>query len=149
MITKEDFIKKYGDNLNLYQFKKACLIEQSIDWDDFAGAQCVDLIRFYWHCVLKLDKQPAGVVGAKDFYLYPDKVLVDNFIKIRNDKDTIPKSGDIVIWDATSKNKYGHIGIVLEADIRSMKVLEQNYIKNIIGIRTDNYANCLGFLRKK
>jgi len=139
--------------MNLEEYKDYALEKESIDYDGHFNAQCVDLIRDCLDKVLNL-KQPYGQgQTAKDWWFNYGKIpeLYDQFEKIPNLKDTVPQAGDIVIWNAHEKNGWcGHIAIVIEgATIKELPVLEQNYIKHKIGIRVDNYQNCLGFLRRK
>jgi len=141
--------------MTLNEFKRFASEQRSLDYDGQYGAQCVDLIRVYLDKVfgVKPSEQPRPGLYAKDWYLNFDKTpgLCSNFEKIPNLKDTIPQAGDIVIWNAHDKNGgCGHIAIVLEgANVKELPVLEQNYVPFKVGLRTDNYYNCLGFLRRK
>jgi len=135
--------------MTLNDFKYYALTKESLDWDGYHGAQCVDLIRFYiddvLHCV-----QPKMGKDAVDFWFgfNDDPFLKTNFIKVPNEKDTVPFSGDIAVWNRHPKNNNcGHIGIVLNADLFEMEILEQNFTPRQVGVRKDKYQNCLGFLR--
>lgn len=124
----------------------------ALDYDDVYGEQCVDLFRFYVMSVIGLKQQPAGVRGAKDFYLnyYADPIIRANFVLIDNYPAFIPQQGDVAFWDATPKNPYGHVAIETgNADVKEHEVIEQNYIKNKLGFRWDNYNSYLGVLRPK
>jgi len=139
--------------MNLGEFKSYALDKGSIDYDGKFGSQCVDLVREYIKKVFPSFQQPYGKPGAKDWYFdyERDPYLSEQFDKVVNLPDTIPQAGDIVIWNAHPKNGgFGHIAIVLEgATYNSLPILEQNYIPYKVGTRTDNYQNCLGFLRAK
>jgi hypothetical protein len=63
-------------------------------------------------------------------------------------KNWIP--GDILIWDATEKNQYGHVAIFLAYLGSGLLVFEQNGITQAgaeIQVRTRD--NMLGYLRKR
>ncbi|MDR2663191.1 MAG: CHAP domain-containing protein, partial [Treponema sp.] len=102
--------------------------EQKAVFDGTFGAQCVDEARFYFREVCGLEKQPAGVIGARDFYLHfeKDPLLVKNFAKIPNTPEFVPSPGDLVIWDKSSRNRYGHIAVFVRGDVRSFDSFDQN-----------------------
>ena len=64
---------------------------------------------------------------------------------------TIPKTGDVAVFNC---GKYGHVGIVVSANIKSMVVFNQNYPHgtNIdpATLTTFNYTapKCIGFIRR-
>jgi hypothetical protein len=123
-----------------------------LDYDGRFGCQCVDLARYYFAEVCGLVRQPAGVVGAKDFYRKFDKdpVLAANFTKIPNTPEFVPEPGDIVIWDGTKGNLYGHIAIFVHGDVRAFDSFDQNLPTGApCGIVHHTYNNVLGFLRPK
>jgi surface antigen len=104
------------------------------------GAQCMDLIRFY----------------LKDFNLpqLPKGNAVDQwrdtqgYARIKNTIQAVPQPGDIVIWNKTRSNPYGHIAVVVEANWFYMTVLEQNNPLNApVQVNKRSYFNCLGWLR--
>lgn len=124
---------------------------KKVDWDGAYGGQCVDLFRQYVNDVLSL-KQPKGVVGAKDFWTNyeTDPILKDNFTKIPNTPTGVPQEGDVMIWDAWSSNKYGHIAIYIKGDVNKFISLDQNYpTLNKVTETEHNYTNpkVLGWLR--
>jgi hypothetical protein len=121
-----------------------------LDWDGAFGAQCVDLARFYFAEVCGLGRQPAGVTGAKDFFLGFDRdpVLKENFVKIPNTPDFIPSLGDVVIWRGTIGNPYGHVAVFVNGGVLSFDSFEQNFPAGApCGIVHHTYSNVLGFLR--
>jgi hypothetical protein len=105
---------------------KAKYLGKKVDYDLAYNSQCVDLIRFYWKEVFNIS-QPKGVTGAKDFWnnYETDPNLKNNFDKILNTPNAVPKTGDIVIWSG-SYGKYGHIAICDQADVNSLTCLSQN-----------------------
>lgn len=89
-----------------------------------------------------------AVEGAKDLFLnykkMPEEVKYLKIVKT-------PFVGDVVVFDATSANKYGHVGIIVgSVSNETFLVFEQDGFKQDgakIGIR--DKSNILGYLRKK
>lgn len=151
-MKKDEWLDLHPLVMTLQQFEANAMVAESLDFDGFYDSQCTDLFRFYCLSVLHLRDQPAGVRGACDFFVnyHVDPCLRANFIQIENTPDFVPLPGDVAFWSATPKNSYGHVAIEIgPADVKEHTVLEQNYIKNKIGIRSDNYNSYLGVLRPK
>jgi hypothetical protein len=122
---------------------------KSVDVDGNYGSQCVDLFRQYVKDVLGF-AQPKPVVGAKDFWFgYDlDDNLNDNFKKIANTPEGVPQKGDIILWNKTTTNPYGHVAIFLEGDANSFTSLDQNW-KGVQLVKkvSHSYVGVLGWLR--
>ena len=129
----DEFINKY--------------INTKVDFDNAFGAQCVDLFRRYCKDVLNIPHTGA-VEGAKDIFLNYDKLpLEQKYFKKYSTNN--PKPTDVIIWNETKTNKYGHIAIVVSS-LSNNKVLvfEQDGFKQDgakLVIRTTE--NMLGVLR--
>ena len=129
----DEFINKY--------------INTKVDFDNAFGAQCVDLFRQYCKDVLNIPHTGA-VESAKDIFLNYDKLpLEQKYFKKYSTNN--PKPADIIIWNETKTNKYGHIAIVVSS-LGNNKVLvfEQDGFKQNgakLSIRTTE--NMLGVLR--
>lgn len=132
--------------VNKYNGKK-------VDFDGVFGAQCVDLVRQYWKEVDEIPEHTGSCSttgGAKDLFLDYDKMPLEKkyFKKIPRNKSFV--SGDVVIWDSTETNKYGHVAIYLGKLNDSLIVFEQDGFKQDgakVNVRNEN--NLLGALRKK
>ena len=137
-MTLEEFVKKY--------------IGKKIDYDGVYGSQCVDLFRQYVQDVFLIAEHTgtcASSGGAKDLFLDYNKMPIEKkyFIRSRQ-KNWI--QGDILIWDGTETNKYGHVAIYLGKVNNSFIVFEQDGFKQDgakINIRSRE--NLLGYLRKR
>ena len=122
-------------------------INTKVDFDNAFGAQCVDLFRQYCKDVLNIPHTGA-VEGAKDIFLNYDKLpLEQKYFKKYSTNN--PKPADVIIWNETKTNKYGHIAIVVSS-LSNNKVLvfEQDGFKQDgakLAIRTTE--NILGVLR--
>lgn len=93
---------------------------KKVDFDGTSGAQCVDLYRQYCKDVLEIPQTPAlGVEGgAKDIW--------EKHGSLKQSKDSFAV-GDVLIYDATPSNKYGHVCILVALlDTNTFVVLEQN-----------------------
>jgi len=132
--------------VNKYNGKK-------VDFDGVFGAQCVDLVRKYWDEGLEIPEHTGACSttgGAKDLFLDYDKMPLEKkyFKKIPKNKTFVP--GDVVIWDSTEKNPYGHVAIYLGKLNESFIVFEQNGFEQTgAKITVRNKNNLLGALRKK
>lgn len=138
-MTLEEFVNKYNG--------------KPVDYDGVYGAQCVDLARQYWKEKegIKEHTGPCATTGgAKDLFLDYDKMPLEKkyFTRI---KTKSPKPSDVVIWDSTDKNEFGHVAICLGLlGTDTVIVFEQNGFKQDgakVNIRSKK--NMLGVLRKK
>lgn len=106
--------------INTYLGKK-------VDYDNSNGCQCTDLYRQYLKDVLNVPQTPAlgADGGARDIFdkhgvlkATPDSALADY------------SRGDILIWDRTKTNKYGHVAILVAVyNTKYFIVLEQDGFK--------------------
>ena len=93
---------------------------KKVDWDKAHGYQCVDLFRQYCKDVLNVEQCPK-VEGAKD--------LINNSGKLKVAHDSYAP-GDVLVYDATKSNSYGHVCILagmLDSD--TFIVFEQDGFK--------------------
>lgn len=133
-MTLDEFVKNYEG--------------KQVDFDKSFGSQCVDLFRQYSKEVLGIKEHTGTVEGAKDLYLnFSSMPLMCKYFQ----KVYTAHKGDIVIFNASNSNKYGHVAIVLYATNKSLVVFEQNGFNQSKGsyINIWNYDRVLGFLRRK
>lgn len=137
--------------MNLEEFVKKYL-GKKVDFDNVYGAQCVDLFRQYSKECLGISEHTGSCStsgGAKDLFLDYPKMEKEKKYFTRETKKAMVQ-GDILIWNETETNKYGHVAIYLGKLNNSLIVFEQDGFKQDgakINIRSKN--NLLGFLRKK
>lgn len=137
LISFSQFIAKYAG--------------KKIDWDNAYQGQCVDLFRQYNHEVLGIP-QPKGVVGAADFWANytTDPVLNTHFTKIVNTPEFIPQKGDVMVWNKRAGGGFGHIAVVVTANIDSFTSFDQNWrALNVCELTKHDYTNVYGVLRPK
>lgn len=137
-MTLEEFVKVYNG--------------RKVDYDGVYGPQCVDLFRQYVWDVLGIKEHTGSCAssgGAKDLFLDYDKMPIEKKYFIRS-KQKNWVQGDVLIWDKTGTNKYGHIAIYLGKINNTFIVFEQDGFKQDgakINIR--GRENLLGYLRKR
>lgn len=131
---------KLNEFVNKYLNKK-------VDFDGYYGYQCVDLFRQYCKDVLNIP-HTGGVDGAKDLMLKYDSLPLEKkyFIAM---KTRYAKYGDVVVYGATEKNRYGHVAIVISMiDDCTHLVLEQDgFAQNGVKLVERKNDNVIGILR--
>ena len=112
-----------------------------LDYDGAYGAQCVDLIAYYY----KYLGQSKYVKGNGCDYV--SNALPDGWIRIKNTADFVPEPGDIAVW-GTELSAYGHVAIILSADVHSFVSMDQNWPRGSAckGV-THNYNKFWGVIR--
>lgn len=137
-MTLEEFVNKYNG--------------KKVDYDGVYGAQCVDLARQYWkekEGIKEHTGSCATTGGAKDLYLDYNKMPLEKKYFTRSSTKS-PKAGDVVIWDSTETNKFGHVAICLGLLGDSVIVFEQDGFKQDgAKVNVRSKKNMLGVLRKK
>ena len=121
---------------------------KNVDYDGAYGFQCVDLFRQYVKEVLDVPEHTGTVNGAKDLFLNFDKMPK---MKKYFDKVYPPKPGDIVVFNRTEKNPYGHVAIVVHATNKAVVTFEQDGYRPMKGCYINVWQPefILGFLRGK
>ena len=137
-MTLEEFVNKYNG--------------KKVDYDGVYGPQCVDLARQYWkekECIKEHTGSCQTTGGAKDLYLDYNKMPIEKKYFTRS-STKLPRRGDVVIWDSTETNKYGHVAICLGLLGNSVIVFEQDGFKQDgAKVNVRSKKNLLGVLRKK
>lgn len=133
----EEFVKVYNG--------------RKVDYDNYAGPQCVDLPRQYWKdvCGIKERLEPCSTSGgAKDLFLDYDKMPKEKKYLKRGTRGFV--AGDVLVWNSNPNNKYGHVAIMLGKCGNSLIVFEQDgFKKDGAKINIKSKDNLLGYLRKK
>ncbi|WP_240472217.1 CHAP domain-containing protein [Mangrovimonas xylaniphaga] len=91
--------------------------------------QCVEFVKRYYYQHLH-HKMPDSYGHAKDFF---NKSLQDgqknkrrNLIQYSNSSITKPKTDDLLVFDATLYNPYGHVAIISKVKENSVEIIQQN-----------------------
>lgn len=135
---------------------KSTYIGKKFDYDGKYGYQCVDLAKLWSKEGWNLKPGAVGHTGsAKDVFIYSDSMLSSKEVqRIKNQPKLAPPQGAIIVFNSTSKNKYGHIAVVDKSDLKNVIVLEQNGStgngsgegNDAIRLKTYDYSNVLGWL---
>lgn len=137
-MTLEEFVKKWNG--------KKC------DFDGAYGCQCVDLFRQYCREVLVIPEHTGSCStsgGAKDLYLDYSRMPKEKKYFSRSSMKNY-REGDVLVWNSTETNKYGHVAVFVSKLGESLLVFEQDGFKQDgakLNIRSKE--NILGYLRRK
>ena len=121
---------------------------KALDRDGAYGAQCMDLYNQYQQEVMEI--KPRGASYAKYVWTTYDS---NNFEKIINTPNFVPRLGDVAVWIADKSNEYlGHVSICTgKGDVNSFESFDQNWeYKQYCRYVWHNYYNGFaGVLRPK
>lgn len=112
--------------------------------------ECLSLVKWYIKKCFGIDPPPSGTNSAYGYWSNFPNPLGTVFEKVKNEVNTIPKSGWIAIWKPWDGNPYGHIDVVLEgADKNQFPGLDQNWGGRQAQVVKHDYDNVVGFLKPK
>ena len=137
---------------NFDSFIKAHL-GKAMDYDGVAGAQCVDLAKYYLDEIF--DIKPGAWGDAHCYYDNFNSIppLKQNFTRIANTPNFVPKKGDIAVWKSSlSSGGWGHIAICSgEGDTKYFYSYDQNWTGNHDTCKKikHDYNSFAGVLRPK
>lgn len=105
---------------------------QPLDYDGAYGAQCVDLICFYYRCLGQTS--PGGY--AKE---YRTNALPSGWQRLQGVQ---PQKGDILVYNPSAKNEAGHVAIY-ESDYSTwhQNYADRQYVVNVTNVRYNNFDN--------
>ena len=91
--------------------------------------QCVEFVKRYYYEHYN-HKMPNSYGNAKDFY---NKTLTDgsmnkdrNLIQYSNPSSDRPAIGDLIVFDGTLFNRYGHVAIISKVQEKGIEIIQQN-----------------------
>ncbi len=91
--------------------------------------QCVEFVKRYYYEFYH-HKMPDSYGNAKDFF---DPSVKDGFMSTKRDltqytnpSKTKPRIGDLLVFDATVGNPYGHVAIVSQVIAGGVELIQQN-----------------------
>ena len=105
---------------------------QPLDYDGAYGAQCVDLICYYYRCLGQTS--PGGY--AKE---YRTNALPSGWQRLQGVQ---PQKGDILVYNPSAKNEAGHVAIY-ESDYSTwhQNYADRQYVVNVTNVRYNNFDN--------
>ena len=123
---------------------------RNIDFDGFFGYTCVDLVRQYFQEVWKIPQpEPTGDAGAAAFYVKHGSrpIQARHLDLITYNPRMVPPDGAVIVFRGTETNRFGHIGICVNADERGINLFEQDgFRQSPAAIRRWDYGRVLGWL---
>lgn len=91
--------------------------------------QCVEFVKRYYYYHYK-HKMPDSYGDAKDFY---NGKIADgtinkrrNLLQYSNPSKTKPKVGDLIIFDGSTGNPFGHVAIISKVTDSEVEIIQQN-----------------------
>ena len=93
-------------------------VGKSLDYDGVYGAQCVDLIKYYYKY---LGVSPVTGNGSD----YASNSLPSGWSRIKYYSGFVAQPGDVAVWSYLSSSA-GHVGIVTSANSTGMNLVDQN-----------------------
>lgn len=120
---------------------RATVEGQHIDLDGYPQSQpyqCVDLANDY---SLRVAAGQRFTGNAKDIYGQQP----EHYDWVRNTPSGVPPKGSVFVYGAPWGGGYGHVGIVLAADVNTVTLLEQNDPFPRVTVGTHNYNGCIGW----
>ncbi len=91
--------------------------------------QCVEFVKRYYYKHYK-HKMPDSYGNAKDFF---NKTLKDeglnkqrNLLQFTNPSISKPQVGDLLIFDGSLTNEYGHVAIISSVKGNNIEIIQQN-----------------------
>jgi len=91
--------------------------------------QCVEFVKRYYYKKLN-HRMPDSYGHAKDFF---NQTIKDgeinkqrNLIQYDNPSKFKPKVNDLVVYSATSFNKFGHVSIISKITEKEIEIIQQN-----------------------
>lgn len=91
--------------------------------------QCVEFVKRYYYDHLN-HKMPNSYGHAKDFYVkgLADGTWVEDrgLYQYNNLSSAMPQINDLVVYDATRFNKYGHVAIISKVTETTVEIIQQN-----------------------
>ncbi|WP_295160381.1 CHAP domain-containing protein [Selenomonas sp. AE3005] len=120
-------VPKYDNKIDAAMRYIANLEGKAMDYDGVYGAQCVDLIKYYYK-YLGVANYARG--NGKD---YATNTLPPNWQRI---KGAEPKKGDILVY-TTGGGGYGHVAIAESPNVSWHQNFNGKYVRKITG----NYRN--------
>jgi len=121
--------------------------------------QCVEFVKRYYYQHLN-HQMPNSYGNAKDFFnksLGDGQLNIDrNLLQYSNGGKYVPNIGDLIVFDGTIFNSFGHVAIISDVKADEVEIIQQNCSRTrevlTMNVSNDSYTiethNVLGWLRK-
>ena len=137
-------IEQFTDDfINRYTGKRVCFPAGK-----FCG-QCLSLAKQFIKEYYKISPPPSGCGGARCYWSKFPNPLGTVLKKVKNTPDLIPQKGWIVVWNSNLGQGFGHIAIIVDANLNAFHSFDSNWGSKTARIVRHNYDNVEGFLAPK
>lgn len=134
---------------------RAGAIGRGMDPDGVYGFQCTDVAKDYAQAIFPGVSwvNSIGYGDAKNLYAGANGKYFDKIPNDPHDPNQLPITGDIIVYNSTATNPYGHIAVVVSANSAGVTVIEQDGFSPTKPayqyMRAWGRAPCIGWLRPK
>lgn len=95
--------------------------------DGMYGFQCKDLIDSYCEAIFgKPWSQTITPGNANQVFNTASGEYFEKILNNPNDPNMVPRYGDIITWAGDGHNQFGHIAVVISADVHGVNVVQQD-----------------------
>ena len=108
--------------------------------------QCLSLAKWFIKDIYKINPPASGCNGARCYWSIFPSPLGTVLKKVPNTPTLVPQKGWIAVWNEKVGDGYGHISVVLSANVNTFVSLDQNWYSKLATKVTHNYTNVYGFL---
>lgn len=126
------------------------MIGKGYDFDGSWGWQCFDTANYYWYYLFGHGLKGDGAIDIPTKNNFKGEATV-----YKNTPNFLAKPGDVVVFNANYGEGYGHVAIVVSANLNTITVVEQNwngggrYMTEVTTKRTHAYDFPMWFIRPK
>jgi hypothetical protein len=92
--------------------------------------QCVEYVRRFYRLAKQVNTSNWRGNAITYFTTFQTKGLTRNY----NNNNVAPAPDDILVFDRTTKNRFGHVAIITEVTLNAVRIIEQN--NSYSGIRS-------------
>lgn len=126
------------------------------------GCQCADLMYLYVQEVLGVPFSNQSAIRNNAYTIFQGipstGITLRNYdnaditlSKILNTPTNFPQKGDIIFWNTSINGSYGHVAIVVSADVNTFTSIDQNWVHpssngSAAALVTHSYSSVAGWL---
>lgn len=98
------------------------MIGKGYDFDGAYGYQCFDTANYYWYYLFGHGLKGNGAIDIPTWNNFKGEATVH-----KNTPNFLAKAGDVVVFNANYGGGYGHVAIIVSANLNTITVVEQNW----------------------
>jgi len=135
-MTFDQFLSKYSGKTICYPSGSYC-------------GECLSLCKQYIKECFGINPPPSGSNSAYGYWANFPNPLGNVFTKVANTPTGVPRKGDIVIWNTSVGNGYGHIAIFSSGNENAFTSFDANWGGKVAHLQNHTYQNVVGWLTPK